>query len=86
MQYINFGKFVRNKREKLGKSLNAFAIECEIDKASLSNFERGLNSIYFNNFIKIANGFNMTPAELLQEFEQNISIANSQWNIAKNLT
>lgn len=78
MQYINFGKFVRNKREKLGKSLNVFAIECEIDKASLSNFERGLNSIYFNNFIKIANGFNMTPAELLQEFEQNISIANSQ--------
>jgi len=70
MQYINFGKFVRAKREKLGKSLNLFAIECEIDKASLSNFERGISSIYFENFVKIAKGFNVTPAELLKEFEE----------------
>lgn len=78
MQYISFGKFIRKKREKLGISLNLFAIECEIDKATLSNFERGLSSICFNNFIKIAKGFNTSASELLREFEQNNTIDNSQ--------
>ena len=67
-------KFVRNKRMKLGLSLNAFAIDCEIDKATLSNFERNKSDIVFQNFVKIAKGFNFTPAELLCEYEKEINL------------
>ncbi len=70
MQYNNFGKFIRNKRIKLGRALNVFALDCGIDKASLSNFERNKSDIVFNNFIKIAQGFNMSPSQLLAEFEE----------------
>ena len=80
MQYADFGNFIRTKREGLGKALNTFALECEIDKASLSNFERGKSDIYFGNFLKIAHGFNILPSELLKEYEKIHSIAKSQWN------
>ena len=70
MQYRNFGKFIKLKRLKLKYSLNQFAILSEIDSASLSRFEHNKSDIYFSNFIKIANGFNMSPAELLKEFEK----------------
>ena len=70
MQYNDFGKFIRNKRTKLNYSLNKFAFICELEPASLSNFERGNNDIYFMNFIKIANGFSTTPAQLLSEYEK----------------
>ena len=78
MQYQNFGNFIREKRINLGKSLNKFAIECEIDKASLSNFERNKSDIYFKHFTKIAKGFNLSPSELLAEFENSNGIAKSQ--------
>lgn len=68
MQYKNFGQFIRKKRENLGISLNHFAINCDIDSATLSNFERGKSDILFQNFIKIAYGFNSTPATLLEEY------------------
>ena len=78
MQYTNFGNFIRNKRKKLGKALNAFAIECGVDKASISNFERGISSVYFDNFVKIAYGFGTTPSALLTEFEKEDYIVKSQ--------
>lgn len=69
MQYKYFGKFIRNKRRKLNISLNELAFNSEIEPASLSKFETQKSDILFSNFIKIAKGFNLTPAELLFEFE-----------------
>lgn len=72
MQYKNFGKFIREKREILGMSLNEFAFNCNIEPATLSRFETGKSDILFNNFVKLSKGFNKTPSEILVEFEQNI--------------
>jgi len=69
MQYKKFGNYIRRKRRKLNIALNTFALDSGIDKASLSNFERNKSDIYFENFTKIAKGFNLTPAQLLTEFE-----------------
>ena len=69
MQYENFGSFIRLKRQSLEKSLNNFSFDCDIEPATLSNFERNKSDICFTNFTKIAKGFNLTPAQLLYEFE-----------------
>lgn len=70
MQYKNFGKFIRSKREKEKISLNRFAFACEIEPASLSNFETGKSDVLFKNLVKISNGFNMKLSELIKEFEK----------------
>ena len=69
MQYENFGNFIRTKRKSMEKSLNNFSFDCDIEPATLSNFERNKSDICFANFIKIAKGFNLTPSQLLAEFE-----------------
>lgn len=69
MQYSDIGKYVRKKRKELPKSLSDFAVECEIEPAALSRFERGFGDVCFQNFIKITKGFNESPAEFLKEFE-----------------
>lgn len=69
MQYKNFENFVRTKRKEKGKSLNAFAFDCGLEPATLSNFERGKSDIMFRNFLKIAEGFHLPPSELLFEYE-----------------
>ncbi len=71
MQYANFGNFIRKKRQRQNKTLNAFAFDCGIEPATLSNFERGKCDILFQTFTKIAYGFNNSPAGLLFEYESN---------------
>ncbi len=70
MQYLDFGKYIRDRRIKLGQSLNNFAIQCGIESSTLSRFETEESDVYFQNFIKIANGFNVTPSELLKDFDE----------------
>lgn len=69
MQYYNFGNFVRQKREKLKISLNSFALNCELDPATLSNFETSKSDILFMNIAKIPKGFDMSLGELITEYE-----------------
>ncbi len=72
MQYINFGNFVRKKREGLipKQSLNSFAIENGLEPATLSRIENNKQGIKLTDVGKIANGFNMLASELISEFEQ----------------
>ncbi len=70
MQYNYFGNFIRRKRLGLNYTLNKFAIECELEPATLSNFERQNSDLYFSNFIKLAKGFKVSPSELLAEYEK----------------
>lgn len=71
MQYEKFGNYVRQKRINQNKSLNDFAFDCGLEPATLSRFETGKCDILFANLIKIAIGFNTTPAKLLSDFETN---------------
>lgn len=69
MQYNKFGTFIKYKRNSIGKTLNRFAIENDIEPAILSRIENLKQDIKLGVLIKIANGFNTTPAKLLSEFE-----------------
>ena len=72
MQYLNFGKFIHNKREGLQPkpSLNSFAIENGIEPATLSRIENGKQGIKLVDIGKIAKGFNMLASELISEYEK----------------
>ena len=69
MQYNNIGKFIRYKRESISKSLNEFAFDCGIEPATLSNFENQKSDVLLQNFLKIVDGFNQTPAEFFIELQ-----------------
>ena len=72
MQYSDFGKFIRTKREGLKPkhSLNGFAFEVGIEPATLSRIENCKQSIKLNDIAKVAQGFNMLASELLKEYEK----------------
>lgn len=69
MQYSKIGKFIREKRSKMNITLNTFAINSDVDSATLSNFETGKSDVLFQTFVKIAQGFNTSPSDLIKEFE-----------------
>lgn len=69
MQYNELGKYIKNKREELGVSLNKFAQDADIDCAILCRIENLKQGIKLNILEKIANNFNQTPAEFLKDFE-----------------
>ena len=73
MQYLNFGKFIRKKRESLRPkvSLNSFAFANDIEPATLSRIERCLQKVTLDEISNIAFGFNMKASELINEYEIN---------------
>lgn len=73
MQYDNFGKFLRQKREAMGVSLNKFAINNFIEPATLSRIETQKQDLKFSVLANIALGFNLTISELVKEYELNIN-------------
>lgn len=70
MQYYEIGNFIKQKRIKLGLSLNKFAVECDVDSAIISRIENSKQSIKLSTLEKIAAKFGQTPAEFLTEFEK----------------
>ena len=70
MQYENLGKHIKYKRESIGKTLNSFCFENNIEPAVLSRIENLKQDIKMKVLIKIAKGFNETPSEFLSEFEK----------------
>ena len=70
MQYKDFGKYIRIKRTEANMSLNNFALQNDIEPAILSRIENQKQDIKLNVLIKIANGFQLSPSELLKEFEE----------------
>ena len=69
MNYKVLGLYIKEQRIISGKSLNSFAIDCGIEPAILSRIENLKQNIKLNVLVKIALGFNKTPAEFLTEFE-----------------
>jgi transcriptional regulator with XRE-family HTH domain len=70
MQYELLGKYIQEKRQSLGYSLNGFSIENDIDPAIMSRIENLQQNIKLNVLEKIAKGFGKTPAQFLTEFEK----------------
>lgn len=72
MQYKNFGKFLKNKRESIKPkmTLNRFAINNDIEPAIISRIENMKQDVKLVVLGKIANGFEMTVSELMDEYEK----------------
>ena len=76
MQYSDFGKFIRMKQETLlpKVSLNKFAIDNDLESATLSRVEICKQTVKLPDVGKIASGFNMLASELLNEYENSKSM------------
>lgn len=60
-----FGQRLRKFREKQGESLNMFAYENDLSKASISKIERGIIDFRFSTLIQLANALEMPLSQLL---------------------
>ena len=69
MQYDEIGIFIRNKRKNAGFSLNAFALNNDIEPAILCRVEKQQQDVKYSILVKIAKGFGMKLSELIEEFE-----------------
>ena len=70
MDYKYLGTYIKNKRIKMGYTLNKFAFENDIEPAILSRIENLKQNIKLNVLEKISHGFQLSPAKFLAEFEQ----------------
>ncbi len=69
MQYVNVGKFIRRKRKEMKISLNAFALDSEVEVSTLSRVETKPQNVNVRFLAKIAKNFGMTLSAFLEEYE-----------------
>ena len=69
MKYEEIGLYIKNQRIARNKSLNAFAIEIDVDSAILSRIENQKQDIKLAVLNKIAKGFGKKTSEFLADFE-----------------
>lgn len=60
-----FGARVRNRRAALGLSQEAAAVRCGIHWTQLGKVERGQRSLRLETIVKIANGLEIDPGDLV---------------------
>jgi transcriptional regulator with XRE-family HTH domain len=63
---IRFGKRVRQLRQKLGVSQEAFADLCGLDRTYLGGVERGERNLALINIERVAKALKLSLAELLK--------------------
>jgi transcriptional regulator with XRE-family HTH domain len=61
-----FGRAVRQRRNKLGVSQEAFADLCGLDRTYIGGIERGERNVALVNIEKIAKTLRLTIAELFR--------------------
>lgn len=62
-----FGERVRSRRLALGLSQEAAAVRCGIHWTQLGKVERGQRSLRLETIVKIAEGLDIDPADLVTE-------------------
>jgi transcriptional regulator with XRE-family HTH domain len=73
MQYHELlAEFIKAKRQEKKVSLNSFAIVNGIEPSTLSRIENHKLEIKIPVLFQIAEGFDMSPSELLKEFENTL--------------
>ena len=71
MRYSHrLAEYIRFRREQAGFSLNKFAIEAEMESATLSRNETNVNEVKIDNLAKIAKVYNQSLSEFLKDFEE----------------
>lgn len=71
MQYHkDISLYIKKRRQEKDISLNDFALDNELEPATLCRYENGKRGISLANLVKIAKGFGLTPSEFLAEFEK----------------
>jgi transcriptional regulator with XRE-family HTH domain len=63
---IRFGKALRQKRNKLGVSQEAFADLCGLDRTYIGGIERGERNVALVNIEKIAKALKVSLSELFR--------------------
>ena len=63
---IRFGNALRQRRQKLGVSQEAFADMCQLDRTYIGGIERGERNVALVNIEKIAKTLRLTIAELFR--------------------
>lgn len=61
-----FGERVRARRQELGKSQERLANDCGLHWTYVGQVERGRRNISLHNIIKIAEGLEIDPGELVR--------------------
>lgn len=74
MQYSQLGKFIKEKRQQSGLSLNKFATEAEIDPAILCRIENLRQGIKLDVLEKIAFALEIKLSKFLAEYEKTYKI------------
>ena len=64
---VRFGKALRQRRNKLGVSQEAFADMCELDRTYIGGIERGERNVALVNIEKIAKALQIPIAQLFRE-------------------
>jgi transcriptional regulator with XRE-family HTH domain len=63
---VRFGKALRQRRNKLGVSQEAFADMCELDRTYIGGIERGERNVALVNIEKIAKTLRVSVSELFR--------------------
>lgn len=69
MIQIEFGKRVRELRMATGLSQEKFALKIEMDRTYYASVESGKRNISLKNIEKIANGFDISIAQLFNDMK-----------------
>lgn len=69
MIQIEFGKRVKELRMTTGLSQEKFALKIGMDRTYFASVESGKRNISLKNIEKIANGFNISIAQLFVDLE-----------------
>ena len=64
-----FGCIVKEKRIQIGLSQEKFALQIDMDRTYLASVEKGNRNISLENIFKIANGLDVSLAELFSDLK-----------------
>ena len=70
MMLKRFGIACKKCREKQNISQEKFALSIGMDRTYYASVENGKRNISLNNIKKIADGFNLSMAELMKKMEE----------------
>ena len=63
---VRFGRMLRQRRQKLGVSQEAFADMCHMDRSYIGGVERGERNVALVNIEKIAKALQIPVAQLFR--------------------
>ncbi|MBL8500801.1 MAG: helix-turn-helix transcriptional regulator [Nitrosomonas sp.] len=68
-----FGKVLRELRNRTGMSQEQLGLECNLDRTFISLLERGLRQPTLTTLFVLAHKLNVSPVEIVQKIEDEFS-------------